>query len=58
MRSFTVHYKRRHATGVYTATVLAFSDKDAREAAAEFERSRGFYLTRFTDEPEVKTREE
>lgn len=57
MTLFTLHYKRRARSGVYTATVRAFSNGDAREAVMEFEKSRGYQVTRFTDEPEALARE-
>lgn len=58
MRSFTLHYYRRQKTGVYTATVNAFSDKDAREAITEYERSRGHRVRRFVDEPNTEREHE
>jgi hypothetical protein len=58
VRSFTLHYHRRHATGIYTATVNAFSDKDAREAITEYEWSRGFRVRRFVDEPDTERESE
>ncbi len=51
-RPFSLSYRRRYRTGVYSMDVHAFSLSDAREAVQEFETSRGYQVTRFLDEPE------
>lgn len=58
MRDFLLHFKRRHHTGKHTALVRARGLDDAKNALIEFERGRGFKLTRFLDEPTTYDRSE
>lgn len=52
MKTYLLHYKRRHRTGTYTTDVRAISEAAAKEALVEFERGRGYSGIRFLDEPE------
>lgn len=58
LREFILHYRRRHRTGVYTASVFEHALEAAKNALVEYEHNRGFQVTRFTDEPETKDRAE